>query len=303
AALLFAVPEVAGVVSNASGADPRVVQPLLSVMAAAGLVPGHRLLQPRIERLVFRERFALRTGVDALLGGLADGGGPEELFTMVGERLDALVHPASCRIYVPLGDSYAPVFARGSAGPPTLSADGAVIGALRAHTAPFDWQQWARSLAARERAALEPLEAVVLVPVRRAGELAAAICLGPKVSGDVYTTTDLALLAAVAEKGSAELLRFNTAVILRQEREMNTALRRYVPEPVAVRLTRGEEIEGGEQDVSVLFVDIRSYTAFSEQQTAGTVFSMVNRYTEAVSAVIQRRGGTVVEVLADGLLP
>jgi len=52
----------------------------------------------------------------------------------------------------------------------------------------------------------------------------------------------------------------------------------------------------------VLFVDIWGYSAFSEQQEAGTVFSMVNRYTEAVSAVIQRRGGTVVEFLGDGLM-
>jgi adenylate cyclase len=71
---------------------------------------------------------------------------------------------------------------------------------------------------------------------------------------------------------------------------------------VASRLTRGQSIEGGEHDVSVLFVDIRGYTTYSEQQAAGTVFSMVNRYTEAVSAVIQRRGGTVVEFLGDGLM-
>ena len=32
------------------------------------------------------------------------------------------------------------------------------------------------------------------------------------------------------------------------------------------------------------------------------MFSMINRYTEAVSAVIQRRGGTVVEFLGDGLM-
>src|SRR5262249_61577264 len=44
------------------------------------------------------------------------------------------------------------------------------------------------------------------------------------------------------------------------------------------------------------------YTASSEQGAAGTVFSMVDRYTEAVSEVIQRRGGTVVEFLGDGLM-
>ena len=83
---------------------------------------------------------------------------------------------------------------------------------------------------------------------------------------------------------------------------MGEAMRRYVPEPVAVRLTRGESIEGGEREVSVLFVDIRGYTTYSEQQAVGALFSVVNRYTEAVSAVIQRRGGTVVEFLGDGLM-
>ncbi len=83
---------------------------------------------------------------------------------------------------------------------------------------------------------------------------------------------------------------------------MGEALRRYVPQPVAARLSRGQSIEGGERDVSVLFVDLRGYTTYSEAQAAGTVFSMINRYTEAVSAVIQRRGGTVVEFLGDGLM-
>ncbi len=268
---LFAVPQLAGAVSTAGGFDPGVVQPLLSIVVAAGIVPGTRFLQPRIERLLFRERHALRAGVETLLRDLAGAADPDTLFTLVGERLDALVCPQSCLIYAPLGDGFAPVFARGSEAPPTLPT-------------------------------LEALGAEAVVPVHRHGELAAAICLGAKRSGDVYTPTDLALLAAVADKVSGELLRFDAAVILQQERTMSDALRRYVPEPVAARLTRGQSIEGGEHDVSVLFVDIRGYTTYSEQQTADTVFSMVNRYTEAVSAVIQQRGGTVVEFLGDGLM-
>ncbi len=291
AALLFVVPQVAWAVSKAGGMDPRIVQPILSVVVAAGLVPGHRLLQPRIERVVFRERHALRSGVDVLLWELAEAVGPEQLLTLVGERLDALVRPTSCLIYVPLADGFTPVFARGVETPPVLVTDGPITRSLPT-----------RVLGAGERDALAPLDAVAMVPVRRAGELAAAICLGAKRSGDVYTPTDLALLAAVAEKVAAELARFDTAEILRQERAMSEALRRYVPEPVAVRLTRGQSIEGGEEDVSVLFVDIRGYTTYSEREAAGTVFSMVNRYTEAVSAVIQRRGGTVVEFLGDGLM-
>ncbi len=306
AAALFAVPQLAGVVSTASGLDPSIAEPLLSVAMAAGIVPGHRVLRPRIERVLFRERHALRAGVETLLRELAAATGPEELFTLLCERLDTLVRPRRCVIYAPLGECLAPVAAAGTgdglAGPPNVPAEAVVIATLRARAAPFDVQEWARTQAPDACTPLDALDAAVLVPVHRGGELAAAICLGAKRSGDVYTPTDLALLAAVGDKVSGELLRFDTDVILRQEREMSDALRRYVPAPVAARLTRGQAIEGDEQDVSVLFVDLRGYTSYSERQAAGDVFSMVNRYTEAVSAAIQRRGGTVVEFLGDGLM-
>jgi class 3 adenylate cyclase len=307
ASALFAVPVLTGMVSTAARLDPSIVQPLLSVGVAAGLVPGQRFLQPRIERVLFRERHALRAGVDTLLHELGEAADPDQLFTLVGQRLNALVRPKSCLIYAPLGEFFAPVFTSGDhgpGGPPSLATDSALIAALHTRTSPLDVRGWARgrTLAPSERAILERLRAATAVPVHRGPELAGAVCLGPKRSGDVYTPTDLALLAAVADKVSGELLRFDTAVILRQERAMSEGLRRYVPEPVAVRLERGQPIEGGEHDVSVLFVDIWGYSAFSEQREAGTVFSMVNRYTEAVSAVIQRRGGTVVEFLGDGLM-
>lgn len=309
AAVLAAVPQVARAASRAADLDPHTVQLVLSLVVAAALVPAHRVLSPLMERVLFHERHALRAGVEDLLRDLAAAAGPEELLTLVGERLDALVRPQTCVIYAPLGDCFGPVFARGSewrGAPPTLSVDATAITALRARTAPLDIERWSpargQALAHVERAALERLHAAVLLPVRRGDDLAAAICLGVKRSGDVYTATDLALLAAVADKIAGELLRFDTAVIMRQERLMSEALLRYVPQPVAARLTRGQAIEGGERDVSVLFVDIRGYTTYSEARAVGTVFSMVNRYTEAVSAVIQRRGGTVVEFLGDGLM-
>ncbi len=305
AAVLAAVPQVARAASRATDLNPHTVQLVLSIVVAAAMVPAHRLLLPHMERVLFRERHALRAGVEDLLRDLA-AAGPEELLTRVGERLEALVCPQACVIYAPLGERFVPVFARGSDAPPTLSAEAAAILALQERSAPLDIGHWTpargQALKPGERAALEQLRAAVLLPVRRGGDLAAVVCLGAKRSGDIYTATDLALLAAVADKVSGELLRFDTAVILHEERRMSAALRHYVPQPVAARLARGQSIEGGERDVSVLFVDLRGYTTYSEAQAVGAVFSMVNRYTEAVSAVIQRRGGTVVEFLGDGLM-
>lgn len=306
AAALFGVPRVATVVSAGSGLDPDLVEPLLSVVAAAGIVPASRALRPRVERVLLRERHSLRAGVDDLLRDLAGAASPDALFRLLCDRLDALVRPRGCVLLAPLGDAFAPVACAGWPGDgrdtPGLPAASAIVAALGASPAPLHVRRWARGRPPGERAALEELQASLLVPVRRGAALAAILALGAKRSGDVYTPTDLALLAAVADKVSGELLRFDTGLILQRERAMREALNRYVPAPVAARVARGEAIEGGERDVSVLFVDIRGYTALSETRGAGELFSLVSRYTEAVSAVIQRHGGTVVEFLGDGLM-
>jgi hypothetical protein len=305
AALLVVVPQLSRLASKALGLDPHTGQLIVSIVFAASLVPGQRFLRPQIERLLFRERHALKEGVEVLLHELSRANAPDEIFTLAGEHLDRLVRPAACVIYAPLGDAFTPVFARGDerrGGPPTLEGSAAVIDALRRRTAPLDLEQWAAprgaELSRSERTALERLRASVLIPVHRGDSLAAVISLAPKRSADVYTATDLALLAAVGDKMSGELLRFDTAEILREERAMGEALRRYVPQPVAARLSRGQTIEGGECEVSVLFVDIRGYTGFSEQREAEEIFGTVNQYTETVSTLVQARGGDVTEIRA-----
>ena len=303
AAALFAVPRLARLLSGLTGLAPGVAEPLLSVAVAAGVIPGAQVLQPRLERLLFRERHALRAGVEGLLRELATAGHCDALFAIACTRLDAVIAPRSCAIYAALAAELVPVTV---ASPeeselPTLADADPLMIELQTATAPLDVQRWLRARTPEERGA-ETLAAAVIVPVRRLGRLVACVCLGPKRSGDIYTPTDLALLGAVGDKLAGELARLDTDVLLRHERATGEALRRYVPAPVAARLTRGQAIEGGEREVSVLFVDIRGYTTFSEGRRAGAVFSMVNRYTEAVSEVIQRRGGTVVEFLGDGVM-
>ena len=83
---------------------------------------------------------------------------------------------------------------------------------------------------------------------------------------------------------------------------MQEALRRYVPASVAAAIGSGHDLEPVERDVTVLFVDLRGYTAMCEPLQPEEIFSAVNRYTEAVSAVLRRHGATIVEFNGDGMM-
>ena len=151
-------------------------------------------------------------------------------------------------------------------------------------------------------AALDTLKTAVVVPVSHRDTLWAFVCLGPKRSGDVYTPADLSLLLAVSEKVSDNLRHYDDAEIIRESHAMQASLRRYVPGAVADRLTAGSELIDRECELTVLFVDIRGYTTYSESRDAEEVFSTVTRYTAAVSHVVRQAGGSVVEFHGDGLL-
>jgi class 3 adenylate cyclase len=307
AAALALVPHLSETARKMVGLSPTASELLTSLLLATVAVPGSRYLRPQIERSFFAERYALEQGMEHLLRELSLCDGPQALLTLAGERLDTLLQPESCVVYGRSGENYAPVFILGRAVPPTIEVGVAFIIALRSEAAPVETERWLRTsrefLRPIDHAVLASIGATVLIPVSPQGSpLAAFLCLGPKRSGDIYTTTDLALLTAVGVKVSAELQRFDEAEIALQARAMQDALRRYVPEQVAAQVISGRNLNPREREVSVLFVDIRGYTSYAEEKSAAEVFSTVNRYTETVSRVVRAHGGTVVEFNGDGMM-
>jgi class 3 adenylate cyclase len=307
AGALVVMPRIAEAASGLVGIDPGTGRVVLSLALAALVVPAHRRLRPQIDRLFFRERYELDQGIADLLPALSECADARELTERAGSRLHSLLRPEVCVVYATGEGGYAPVFVEGRAVPPAFETDSLLIGALRGRHAPLSLSAAGRRpdqapLGPFDRAALETLQAEVVVPVRQGAGLAAFVCLGPKRSGDVYTSTDLSLLTAVAETVSRELRHFDQEETIREGREMQESLRRYVPGAVAEQLSAGGDLSSGEREVSVLFVDIRGYTSFSESRRAEEIFSTVNRYTETVSQIVERHAGSVVEFNGDGMM-
>jgi adenylate cyclase len=100
---------------------------------------------------------------------------------------------------------------------------------------------------------------------------------------------------------AAGLLRFGEKELLREARALQESLRRYLPGALASSLARGK-VESGEREVSILFADLRSYTALSQGLPAEQIFAAVSRYAAIVSEAVSRHGGTVVEFAGDGMM-
>ncbi len=301
------VPRLSEATSGFLEIDPGSGQVALSLGLAAILIPIHGRLRPRIDRLFFKERYALDRGVADLLPVLSQCGDARVLTERVGRELSRLLRPETCVVYALVEEGYAAVFAEGRAVVPAFAADSLLIEALRERRAPLALSEAGRRpdqtpLSALDRAALETLGGEAVLPVRQNDLLAAFVCLGTKRSGDVYTSTDISLLAAVAETVSLQLERFDQDEVIRDGRRMQESLRRYVPGAIAEQLGSGGDLTSGEREVSVLFMDIRGYTGFAESREAEEIFSTINRYTETVSQIVQEHGGSVVEFNGDGMM-
>jgi class 3 adenylate cyclase len=97
---------------------------------------------------------------------------------------------------------------------------------------------------------------------------------------------------------------FNDAVSGLEERErLQEAFGAYVDPEIAERVVReGMSFEGEEVEVTVLFLDIRDFTAFAEQASAREVVTTLNEFYDLVVPILLKHNGHANKFIGDGLL-
>lgn len=90
--------------------------------------------------------------------------------------------------------------------------------------------------------------------------------------------------------------------VVRTRAQQQRLARYFSPAVAADILAVGEAPSSGEREVTVLFSDIRGFTAMSEQMEARAVLSMLNEYHQAMVATVFAAGGTLDKFIGDGLM-
>jgi hypothetical protein len=201
-------PMVGEAAASATGIPTYVADSALFALLAAAMIPAHRRLRPRIDRALFAERYAVEQGIDELIEELAACDDPAELHKLAGQTLDRLLRPESCVTYARAGRGLVPRFVASGDTVASLEDGDPLVEFLREHRSAISLEGAGRRLDGEQqiRRAMGSVHAAVVIALRRGDDAVdGLLCLGCKRSGDVYTTTDLALLTRVAETISVRL--------------------------------------------------------------------------------------------------
>jgi adenylate cyclase len=82
------------------------------------------------------------------------------------------------------------------------------------------------------------------------------------------------------------------------------AFRKYIPADLVRRLISdgdGARLGGAVRPMSVMFVDLAGFTGLSER-LGGDIIPLLSRYFDAVSAEVQRHGGTIDKFIGDAVM-
>ena len=120
-----------------------------------------------------------------------------------------------------------------------------------------------------------------------------------------FSPDHLDLISAVAAQTAVTVETVKAHKRLAREEVARANYSRFMPEYVVKQLLENPDsfrLGGANQTITVLFADIRGFTAFSENENPEKVVGLLNHYFSAMTEIIFGHGGTLDKYIGDELM-
>jgi len=120
-----------------------------------------------------------------------------------------------------------------------------------------------------------------------------------------FSPDHLELISAVAAQTAVTVETVKAHKRLAREEVARANYSRFMPEYVVKQLLENPNsfrLGGANQTITVLFADIRGFTAFSEHENPERIVGLLNRYFSAMTEIIFEHGGTLDKYIGDELM-
>jgi adenylate cyclase len=153
--------------------------------------------------------------------------------------------------------------------------------------------------------ALQLVRSSMTVPILYDNHLLGIMIIDSSVSVDAYSEKDLSLLTNIANQTAQFMKNAEMAKKIKMDAVTREQFQRLLSPDLAEMVVSGKlKVEkGGENRVStVLFADIRGFTAMSEKLSASEVLQMLNEYFELMVEIVFHYEGTVDKFVGDMIM-
>jgi class 3 adenylate cyclase len=153
--------------------------------------------------------------------------------------------------------------------------------------------------------ALSSLGMRIWIPFSVNEVLSGGIGLGEKILGDGYSKDDRELLDTMASQGAAAIRNALLLDRMKKEEIIRVNFSRYLSPQIVDRIVKHDvqvNLGGDRKVVTVLFSDIRNFTAITESRPPDQLVAILNEYFTEMAKIIFENQGSLDKYIGDAIV-